>query len=581
VLTGRTGVAARRTALAALAALLPFLSSCSGPREAPADLLIVNARVHTVDAAQPRAEAVAVRGERIVWVGAGREAERLRGSGTRTIDAGGRLVLPGFIDSHNHIMFGSDPNVATLGGAESFEDLKAAVRDFAAAHPDLSWIEGEGWNYGSLPGGRRPTAADLDGLTGGRPAFLISYDSHTVWLNREAIQRLGITGATNRLPYGEVERDPHTRAPTGFLTGFATLGLSSEGRAALAGTLPSYAKGGQAVRLRRNLVLAASYGITTIVEPQAFPEDLPVFEAERRAGRLKPRLQIALFHPRGTSQAEIDVFDGARRRFADDRMRVAAVKLYIDDVIEPHTAAMLQPYADAPETRGDTIYPPEEFAAVVTRLDAMKFQLFIHAIGDRGIRTALDALERARTANGPRDSRHQLVHVECLAPQDAPRFKALGVVACMQPRHCAPEIAARWGEAVGAPRWDFAWAFRTLAEAGATLAFASDWNVAEMEPVVGIYSALTRGGLDGRPSGPWGRGQTVDVETAIAAYTLQGAWANFVDGNRGSITVGKYADLIILSDNLLEIPAAAIPKTRVLLTLVGGQEIYRDPALAP
>jgi predicted amidohydrolase YtcJ len=151
----------------------------------------------------------------------------------------------------------------------------------------------------------------------------------------------------------------------------------------------------------------------------------------------------------------------------------------------------------------------------------------------------------------------------------------------MQPRHCAPEIAARWGEAVGAPRWDFAWAFRTLAEAGATLAFASDWNVAEMQPVVGIYSALTRGGLDGRPAGPWGRGQTVDVETAIAAYTLQGAWANFVDGNRGSITAGKYADLIILSDNLLEILAAAIPKTRILLTLVGGQEIYRDPALAP
>ncbi len=571
----------RLTIACVFASALASLWSCAGRREAPAELLIVNARVHTMDVARPQAGAVAVRRERIVWVGDSRAAERFRGKDTRAIDAGGRLVLPGFVDSHNHIVFGSDPSVVKLGGAESFQVLKAAVRDFAAAHPDLTWIEGEGWNYGALPGGRRPTAADLDGLTGGRPAFLVSYDAHTVWLNREALKRLGITFATTGLPYGEVEHDPHTGAPTGFLTGFATLGLSSEGRAALAATLPSYAEARRVESLRRNLEAAARYGITTIVEPQAFPEDLALFQAERESGRLKQRLQIALFHPRGTSQAQIDRFDAARERFADDRIRVAAIKLYVDDVIEPHTAAMLAPYADAPATRGDTIYPPDEFDAVVARLDAMKFQLLIHATGDRGIRTALDALERARAANGPRDARHQLVHVECLAPQDAPRFKALGVVACMQPRHCAPEIAARWGEAVGAPRWDHAWAFRTLEQAGATLAFSSDWNVAEMEPVVGIYSALTRAGLDGRPPGPWGHGQTVDVETAIAAYTLQGAWANFADTNRGSISAGKYADLIILSDNLLQIPAAAVQRARVLLTLVGGEEIYRDPAFAP
>jgi predicted amidohydrolase YtcJ len=575
----RIGIPATAAALAIATGLPIAALSCAGRRLEPADLLIVNARVHTVDDAHPHAEAVAVGGDRIVWVGGAAEADRRRGPATRVIDAGGRPVLPGFIDSHNHITFGSDPGVVTLGDAATFEDLKRVVREFAAARPDLAWIEGEGWNYGALPGGRRPAAADLDGLTGGRPAFLVSYDAHTVWLNREALRRLGITRATTRLAYGEVEHDPRTGEPTGFLTGFATLGLSSEGRRGLAGTLPSYSAARRAERLRRNLETAARFGITTIVEPQAFPEDLPLFRRAREAGHLKPRLQIALFHPRGTGAEDLARFETARREFADDRIRVAAIKLYIDDVIEPHTAAMIEPYADAPDTRGDTIYPPAEFNDVVARLDALKFQLFIHAIGDRGIRTALDAIEHARTVNGPRDSRHQLVHIECLAPQDAPRFRALGVTACMQPRHCAPEIAARWGEAVGAPRWDHAWAFRTLKDAGATLAFASDWNVAEMEPLIGIYSAVTRAGLDGRPAGAWGAGQTIDVEAAIRAYTLNGAWANFMEGNRGSITPGKYADLIVLSDDSTAIPAAAIPKTRVLMTLVGGEEVHRDPAL--
>ena len=565
--------------IAAGVMLAALACSGAGPGPDPADLMILNARVQTQDEARPRAEAVAIRGDRIAWVGDAVDAYRWRGAATRVIDAGGRALLPGFIDSHNHIMMGGDPDVATLGDAASFEDLKKAVRDFAVAHPDLQWIEGEGWNYGALPGGRRPVAADLDGLTTGRPAFLVSYDAHTVWLNREALRRLGIGRSTTRLPYGEVEHDPRTGEPTGFLTGFATLGLSSNGRQALAGTLPSYSEARRADRLRRNLETAARFGITTIVEPQAFPEDLPLFRRLREAGHLKQRLQIALFHPRGTGAGDLERFEAARREYADDRIRVAAIKLYIDDVIEPHTAAMLEPYADAPGTRGDTIYPPAEFNEVVARLDALKFQLFIHAIGDRGIRTALDALEQARSVNGPRDSRHQLVHIECLSPQDAPRFRALGVTACMQPRHCGPEIAARWGEAVGAPRWDHAWAFRTLSEAGATLAFASDWNVAEMEPVIGIYSAVTRAGIDGRPAGPWGAAQTIDVGAAIRAYTLNGAWANFLDTNRGSITAGKYADLILLSDDLMEIPPAAIPRTRVLLTLVGGQEVHRDPAL--
>ncbi len=569
-----------RLAAALLGGACLATAACASRPTESADLLLLDARVYTVDAAQPWAEAVAVRGGKITWVGDGAGAARVRGERTRVINAGGRLVLPGFIDSHNHITFGSDPDIVTLNDAASFEDLRGRVREFAARRPDLQWIEGEGWNYSVLPGGRRPTAGDLEGLTGGRPAFLASYDAHTIWLNREAMRRLSIGRKTERLPYGEVEHDPRTGEPTGFLTSFATMGLSVEGRRALKAALPSYSEARRYERLRRNLERAAAAGITTIVEPQAFLEDLPVFQRARHEGILKPRLQVALFHPRGTTEAELDAFHAARREDDDDRLRVAAIKLYIDDVIEPHTAALLEPYADRPDTRGDTLYPPDEFADVVTRIDRRGWQVFIHAIGDRGIRTALDAIERARKTNGPRDARHELVHIECLSPQDLPRFKALGVVACMQPRHCAPEIAERWGEAVGPGRWDYAWAFRSLEEAGAVLAFASDWNVAEMEPVVGIYDAMTRAGLDGRPAGPWGKGQTVDLETAIRAYTIQGAWANFQEKNRGSIEVGKYADLVILSDDLFKMPPAEIPKARVLLTLVGGEEIHRSADFA-
>src|SRR5438876_7188976 len=193
----------------------------------------------------------------------------------------------------------------------------------------------------------------------------------------------------------------------------------------------------------------------------------------------------------------------------------------------------------------------------------MKFQVFIHSIGDRGIRTALDAIEYAQEQNGPRERRDELIHIECLNEKDIPRFKQLGVVACMQPRHCAPDITGQWAKAVGPARWRYAWAFRSLRDAGAVLAFSSDWNVAEMEPLIGIYTALTRKGLDGKPKGGWVPAQTIDLETAIRAYTINGAFANFVEQNRGSITPGKYADLVMLSDDLFKIPAEK-SRTRIL-----------------
>jgi hypothetical protein len=550
-----------------------LLAGCSRqPPGEPATLVIRNARVYTVDEKQPWAQAVGIVGDRIRWVGTNEEMASHTGAQTKVVDAGARLLLPGFIDSHLHLGIGNDPDKLRITG-QTLAEIQAQIREFADQHPQLTWIEGDGWNYSAFPHGDLPSAGDLEGLAGGRPIYLMAYDYHTAWLSREALAALGISGKNAKVAFANVQADARG-LPSGILTDFASLGLAAKTENAL-DRLPSHAAERRYAGLKRNLDDALKFGITTIVEPQSSLDDLASYVQAQQKGDLQSRLQVALFHPRGTPPEMLEQFDEARRRYSDDRLRVSAIKLYIDDVIEPHTAAMLQPYADRPNQRGRTLYTPEEFKQVIARLDRMHFQVFIHSIGDRGIRTALDAIEYAEKANGARDRRDQLVHIECLAPQDIPRFKQLGVVACMQPRHCAPDITGQWARAVGPERSQYAWAFRSLRDSGATLAFASDWNVAEMDPLIGIYTALTRKGLDGKPDGGWIPAQTIDLATAIKGYTLNGAYANFVEPNRGSITPGKYADLVLLSENLFELPPDRIKGARVVMTMVGGKELYR------
>ncbi len=539
------------------------------------NLMITDARVLTMDGAGGTAEAVGISGERIVWVGGAEEAKTRIGSETEVIAAGGQTLLPGFIDSHSHVRLGSNPDEVDLAGAGTLEELRARIRVHADASPDAAWIEGVGWNYGAMPGGRLPTWADLEGLTGGRPAFLLSYDAHNVWMNREAMAAFNISRDSVTLPFGRVEHDDDGE-PTGFVTGFAVMGISRRGEAALQGVLPGYAREQQYERTIQSLDMAAGYGITTVVEPQNSPDDLWIFERAREEGRLRSRLVAAMFHPVGTSGAEIAEFEAARARLNDDRLRVAPIKLYIDDVIEPWTAAMLEPYANRPSERGELFWEPDEFADLLIDLERRGFQCHIHGTGDRGLRTALDAIQAARIANGPADRRHLMVHTECLDPVDVPRFRALGVMPCMQPRHCAPEIVADWRSNVGPERWRHAWAFRSLHDAGAELTFSSDWNVAEMDPMVGIYTALTRANLDGSDS--WIPEETLDLETTLRAYTMGGARACFAEDDRGSIQVGKYADLVLLSADL-ERESAADPRrildVRAEATVVAGEVVHR------
>ncbi len=544
----------------------------SAPR--PADILIKDARAYTVDPTMPWAEAVAVRGDRIDWVGTAAEAPLHIGPDTVVIDAQRKMLLPGFIDTHNHVRLGSNPQEVKLAGASTLDEIKARVRACADQRPDLTWIEGVGWNYSAMPAGRLPTWQDLEGLTGGRPAFLFSYDVHNVWMNREAMEIFGITRDTDAVAFGHVEKDA-AGEPTGFVTGFAVMGISRRGQAALEGVVPGYARELQYSRTMESLDMAIAYGITTVVEPQNSPDDLWIYERAREESRLRSRLVAAMFHPVGTTGAERAEFSAARARFDDDRLRVAPIKLYIDDVIEPWTAAMLEPYANRPGERGETFWDPTEFGELITELERADFQCHIHATGDRGIRTALDAIEAAREANGPADRRHMMIHTECLAEQDILRFAELGVVPGMQPRHCSPDIVADWRVNVGPDRWRHAWAFRSLQGAGARLAFSSDWNVAEMDPIVGIYSAVTRATLDGAES--WVPEERLDLAAAVEAYTMGGAYACFAEDDRGSVTAGKYADLVLLSRDLfgsVKPDPRKLLDTKAELTMVGGVVVY-------
>jgi predicted amidohydrolase YtcJ len=536
-----------------------------------ADLAVVDARVHTVDPSRPAAQALAVTGGEITALGTDDEIREHLGPATEVIDARGATVLPGFVDAHNHVRLGSNPGAVQLAGATSLEEIRGRIDAFADTHPDTGWIEGEGWNYAAVPGGS-PTADLLDGCGRGKALFLFSYDVHTVWLNREAMRRLAITRDTVHLPWGTVELDA-TGEPTGYVHDFAVLGISEAGQRALEPHVPGYAPGAQYDRLVTSLDMAIAFGITTVVEPQNGLDDIALFTRARNEGSLRSRLIAAMLCLPGTDAARLDALAEAKRTHADDRFRVGPIKLYIDDVIEPHTAAMLEPYANA-ATSGDTFWPPGEFAAFLQELERRGFQTFTHATGDRGIRTVLDAVQGCREALGAADVRHQIVHVECVHPDDLPRFGELGVVACMQPRHCAPDIVAEWRANVGPERERFAWPFRSIAAAGGTLAFSSDWNVAEMDPMTWLYTAVTRADLDGNEA--WNIEESVDLEAAVRAATYGSAFANHLEDRRGVLAPGADADLIVLDRDLFETgDPRAILETRVTHTVVDGDVVYR------
>jgi len=547
--------------------------------DSPADTVLVNARIYTVNSHQPWAQALAIRDGKIVAVGSENEIARLSGPHTKTIDAAQRLVLPGFTDCHNHFLDGSLSLMQVdLEGATTVAEMQERVRTYAAAHPELIWILGRGWAYTVFPPGSLPNRQQLDAVVPDRPVYLESFDGHTWWANSKALQAAGISKATVNPPGGTIVRDPATGEPTGAIK-------EDEADDLMRRAIPLPSHDQIIAALLRGMQQANRFGLVRVISPDGVSmrggdfHSLDIYNELREQGKLTLRFDIALrIAPPALTDSEVKSILAARSRYHDDWLSAGKAKFFLDGVIETRTAAMLAPYADDTQS-GHLLWEPEQYQRAVTELDRNGIQIFTHAIGDRAIRLALDGYESAQRINHTTEARHRIEHIEDAAATDLPRFGQLGVIASFQPLHAYPDddVLKVWAKNLGLERAERGWAWRTVKNGGGVLAFGSDWPIVTMNPWSGIQNAVTRQTTDGEPKGGWLPEQRLTLAEAIRGYTLDAAFAGHRERSEGSLQPGKLADLIVLSQSLFEVSPRDISKTEVLLTVVGGKVVYQSP----
>jgi len=565
-----------RKALFALALVIGFgltadrSASAQSAKVATADSIVTHGLIYTGNSKQPWAQAVAIQGEKVVAVEDDAEILKLRGPGTKLIDAGGKLVLPGFVDCHIHFLEGSiSLGQANLEGAKNVADIQRILREYAGKHPGDGWILGAGWNYAMFGEEILPDKKYLDELFPSRPVFLVGYDGHTSWANSKALLLAGINKDTPNPPNGAIVRNPATGEATGAL---------KESASHLVGQLvPKPSREEKLTALRAGIHWANENGLTRVHSAGGDFESFDLYDELRRRGELTLRMYIAYFlDPPELRQKDLAAIEAARKKYTGDWLSAGVVKMMIDGVVESHTAAMLLPYTDDPSTKGKLFWDPDKYKAAVAELDKRGLQLFTHAIGDYAVRTALDAYENAETVNHTRDRRPRIEHIETVTAEDIPRFGKLGVIASMQPLHAYPDedTLRVWAGSVGPDRASRAWVWNSIAKDGGRLAFGSDWNVVTLNPWEGLQMAVTRQTTEGTPEGGWHPQERVTLAQAVEAYTLGAAYAGRREKTEGSIEPGKLADLIIVSQNIFEIDPHTIAQTKVIKTIVGGRVVY-------
>jgi hypothetical protein len=517
--------------------------------------------------------AVAVVDDRITWVGGDSEAlADWRGPGTEVVDAGGGLVLAGFEDAHIHLLSGARGlDQVDLFTAVNVAEILDRIRVHAAAHPDAEWVTGHGWLYVPFPGGL-PTRQQLDAAVEDRPAWMTCYDGHTGWANSAGLAAAGIDRHTPDPPNGIIVRDP-SGEPTGALKE-AALDLVER-------VLPRPSPEDDLAGLRRTIRALQAAGITAVQDAWSAPNELQLWRRLLDAGELALRVRLAFqMTPTmtlGEWQSRLDEYEAAAFPIRGGLWLSAGIlKGFADGVIESRTAAMLAPYEGDTST-GHPEWAPDQLHAFVREADDRGWQMEVHAIGDRGVRMALDAFEGAASANGPRARRHRVEHIETIDAADIPRFGRQGVIASMQPYHAdpSPNQFSLWAGNIGPDRASRAWPWASILRHGGTVALGSDWPVVPFDPFIALNSAVNRQTVEGEPPGGWLPGERLTLPEALSAYTLGSARAAWADGRRGTIAPGLDADLVVLDRDILSAGASAIIGTNIRLTVTGGRIVHR------
>ena len=552
----------------ATSALSVACASARRSAHSAADLVFRGGVVYTVDSLHPLAHAVAVRAGRIIYVGDDAGLARWIGARTRIIELHDGMLLPGFHDSHVHPLTSgvelAECNVVDdTTRAELLGHIARCGREQQG-----TWVRGSGWQLPLFPSAN-PHRALLDSLIPDRPAFFTSMDGHSAWVNSRALALAGLTAATADPPNGRIEREP-SGAPSGTLRESASRLVSRQ--------LPPYTQAELEAGARRGLALASSLGITSVQEASADSGALAAYASLSRRGELPTRVVASLYVDPSEGAAQVARLESLRARFTMGRLRPTAAKIFVDGVIEAHTAALLEPYVDTRE-RGRANLAPARFDSIVAALDRAGFQVHLHAIGDRAVRMGLDAFAAARRANGARDSRHHIAHLQMIDSADVSRFRALGVYANFQSLWAYRDSYIRdlTEPVLGPERSSRLYPIGSIARSGATIVGGSDWSVSSMNPLEAIQVAVTRRALDAPPGEPWLPREVVTLERMLAAYTIDGARVSFEERETGSIEVGKAADLVVLDRNLLAVPVHEIHRARVLHTFLEGRETYAAP----
>ena len=554
------------------------MAASNGPSPVNTDVIITNARIYTVNPHQPWAEAIAITGGKIVAVGDRKRIEGLRTPNTRVIDAGQRLLTPGFVDCHIHFMQGSlGLTQVDLNEVTSVAEIQKRVKTYADNHPNAPWIQGMGWTYPTFGPSALPNKKMLDDVMPDRPVFLEAFDGHSAWANSKALALAGIDRNTPDPPNGKIIRD-EKGDPTGA--------LQESAADMVAAKTPEPPRSERLDALRKGLREANRVGLVRVHSAGQDFEYLDLYDELRKRGELTLRFYIAYFlDPPGLTPQSTALIENARKQFSpsDDWIETGAVKTMLDGVIEAHTAAMLAPYSDDPSQIGKLFWDPDAYKSNVADLDARGFQIFTHAIGDKAVRLALDSYQNAAEVNHTKDARARIEHIETVSVADIDRFGKLGVIASMQPLHAYPDEDTLdiWSRNAGPERASRAWVWGSIQRSGGALAFGSDWPVVTLNPWRGVQMAMTRQTTEGKPAGGFIPSQRLSLEDAIRAYTLGAAFAGHREKTEGSLEPGKLADLLLLDQDLFKIEPSEISKTEVLMTMIGGKIVYQSPNWKP